>query len=97
MLGLWIAPEEFTTGHGETSRFWQTVFVELQKRGLQQPLIVASDLLAGLPEALSVVYPRAQHIPCVVHLMRASLRQVASTEQKTMAAELKTIYQEPSY
>jgi transposase-like protein len=97
VLGVWIAPSEFSSGHGETSRFWQTVFVELQKRGLHQPLIVASDLLAGLSDALSVVYPAAQHVPCVVHLMRASLRQVASTEQKQIAAELKPIYQAPSY
>jgi transposase-like protein len=97
VLGLWMAPTGFSDGHGETSRFWQTVFVELQKRGLQQALIVASDLLNGLPEALSVVYPHAQHVPCVVHLMRASLRQVASSEQKAIAAELKQIYQAPSY
>jgi transposase-like protein len=97
VLGVWIAPSEFSDGHGETSRFWQTIFVELQKRGLKQPLIVASDLLTGLPEALAAVYPRAQHVPCVVHLMRASLRQVASGEKKAIAAELKQIYQAPSY
>jgi putative transposase len=97
VLGLWIAPSEFTAGHGETSRFWATVFVELQKRGLKQPLLVASDLLEGLPEALAAVYPEAQHVPCVVHLMRASLRQVGYSERKAIATELKTIYQAPSY
>ncbi|MDB5033105.1 MAG: family transposase [Chlorobi bacterium] len=34
ILGIWIAPSDHTTGHGESAGFWQTVFVELQKRGI---------------------------------------------------------------
>lgn len=97
VLGVWIAPSEFSEGHGESARFWQTVFAELQKRGLKQLLIVSSDALSGMVEALAAVYPEAGHIPCVVHLMRASLSYVGSNDQKIVAADLKTIYQAPSY
>jgi transposase-like protein len=97
ILGIWIAPSAHSTGHGESASYWHTIFVELRQRGLQQVLIACSDALSGLDAALEAVYPEARHLPCVVHLMRSSLQQVSWTQRKSVAADLRRIYQAVSY
>jgi putative transposase len=97
ILGVWIAPSDHSTGHGESAAFWHTVLVELNKRGLKRILIACSDNLNGLSEALSVVFAATEHLPCVVHQMRSSLSYVSWTHRKTVARQLKTIYQAPTY
>ncbi|MDB5034030.1 MAG: transposase [Chlorobi bacterium] len=77
--------------------FWQTVFVELQKRGLKQMLIVCSDNLTGIDQALAVNYPSAEHLPCVVHQIRSSLQHVPWIHRAAVARVMKGIDQTPSY
>ncbi len=60
--GLWIGP---TTG--ESARFWLSVLSDLKSRGVADACIVCCDGLTGLPEAISVVWPRAIVQLCVVH------------------------------
>jgi putative transposase len=96
VLGIWTAPED-SGGHGERSTFWHEALHQLRNRGLQTVLLACSDDLAGLQSALSVVWPRAVVLPCVVHLMRSSLRYVPHTRRKEIARDLKTIYQAQSY
>ena len=97
ILGIWIAPSEHSSGHGESASFWQTVLIELEKRGCHRVLMVCSDGLTGLAEALASVYPTAHHIPCVVHQMRVSARSVPYQKRREVARHLKPIYQAPSY
>lgn len=97
ILGIWIAPSDHSSGHGESASFWQTVLIELEKRGCHRVLMVCSDGLTGLSEALASVYSAAHHIPCIVHQMRASLRTVPYQYRKEVARHLKPIYQAPSY
>lgn len=97
ILGIWIAPSGHSSGHGESASFWQTVLIELEKRGCHHVLMVCSDGLTGLAEALASVFPTAHHIPCVVHQMRVSLRHVPYVRRKEVARHLKPIYQAPSY
>jgi transposase-like protein len=95
VLGIWIAPTEDSIG--ESAGFWQTVLLELQQRGADEILIMTTDGLTGLEQAVSAVYPTAEHIPCVVHLMRSSLASVGAKAKREVAAALKQIYQAPSY
>lgn len=95
VLGLWIAPSEGSVG--ESAGFWQTVLLELQQRGVEEILIITTDGLTGLEQAVAAVYPRAEHIPCVVHLMRSSLASVGAKAKREIAGALKQIYQAPSY
>lgn len=97
ILGIWIAESTVNGVPGESASYWQSIFVELNNRGLKQALIVSSDGLSGLVEALESVYPRARHSPCVVHLVRASLRHVSYQERRPVTGALKRIYQAPSY
>lgn len=95
ILGLYMAPE----GHSpnESASFWHQVLVELEKRGVKDILILCADQLTGLEQAVSSVYPRARFQPCIVHVMRSSLRRVPWTDRKAVARELKRIYQAASY
>ena len=95
VLGIWIAPSEHSVG--ESASFWQTVLIELQQRGVDDILIITTDGLTGMEQAVSAVYPKAEHIPCVVHLMRNSLATVADKAKGEVAAALKRIYQAVSF
>ena len=89
VLGIWMQS-------GEGAKFWLGVFTELRNRGLRDPLIVCCDGLAGLPEAITTIWPDAMVQTCVVHLLRTSLRYVAYDRKKKLAAALKPIYTAPS-
>lgn len=55
-------------------------------------LIVCCDGLAGLPDAIRTVWPKAEVQTCVVHLIRSSMKYVSYGDRKTVAAALKPIY-----
>lgn len=97
VLGVWIAPSSHSSGHGESASFWLIVLEELRARGLNDALHITSDALSGLDVAIATVFPSAVHLPCVVHQMRQSLAPVTFAQRKAVAADLKRIYQAPSY
>lgn len=86
LLGLWISPSE-------GAKFWLGILNELYSRGVQDVFIVCVDGLSGFPEAIATVYPQAEIQPCIVHLVRNSLRYVSWKQRKAVANDLKTIYQ----
>ena len=94
MLGVWMAPQGETS---ESASFWHRALVEMRGRGMEDALIVCADGLTGLEEAVGAAYPRARFQPCVVHMVRASLRQVSYKERSAIAAGLRAIYKAPSY
>jgi putative transposase len=85
ILGIWI---ETTEG----AKFWMKVFNDLKTRGCQDILIAVMDGLAGIEDALAVVYPAATLQTCIVHLIRNSLSYAAWRDRKALAAALKPIY-----
>ncbi|MDB5033106.1 MAG: transposase [Chlorobi bacterium] len=60
-------------------------------------LIVCSDNLTGIDQALAASYPSTQHLPCIVHQIRSSLRHVPWAQRAAVARAIKGIYQAPSY
>ncbi len=86
VLGLWLA-------ENEGAKFWLAVLTELRQRGVQDIYIASMDGLKGLPEAVNAVFPKTLTQLCIVHLVRASLRYVGSTDSKAVVAALKAIYQ----
>ena len=86
LLGMWISEKE-------GSKFWLSVLTELQNRGVQDILIACVDGLKGFPEAINSAFPQAKIQLCIVHMVRNSLRYVASKDYKSVASELKTVYQ----
>lgn len=97
VVGVWNAPADYTEGAGESSAFWYEAMQELKSRGMEDVLLVAIDGLAGLADAVTNVWPRAEIYPCVVHLMRQALKRVPQSRRRAVAASIKPIYQAPSY
>jgi len=86
VLGLWLA-------ENEGAKFWLAVLTELRQRGVTDIYVASMDGLKGLPEAVSAVFPKTLTQLCIVHLVRASLRYVGSTDRKAVVEALKAIYQ----
>lgn len=85
ILGIWV---ESTEG----AKFWMKVFNDLKTRGCHDILIAVTDGLAGMSEALEVVYPATTLQTCIVHLIRRSLAYGSHKDRKELAAALKPIY-----
>lgn len=89
VLGLWL-------DEAESASFWLSVFNELKGRGVQDILIAVTDGLKGMTEALEAAFPCVMHQTCIVHLIRNSLKFVASKDYKAVTSALKAIYRAAS-
>ncbi|WP_245601609.1 IS256 family transposase [Hamadaea tsunoensis] len=90
VLGMWVG-----TG-GEGAKQWQVYLTELRNRGVADVLIVCSDGLKGLGEAIESAWPLATHQTCVVHLVRNSLRYSNRRDWQAVTTGLRTIYTAPT-
>lgn len=90
VLGVWIG-----TG-GEGAKQWLANLTELKNRGVQDVFLVCSDGLKGIGEAIEMVWPRATHQTCVVHLVRASLRYSNRKDWQAITPMLRDIYTAPT-
>jgi putative transposase len=89
VLGIWVQSTE-------GAKFWLGVLTELRNRGVRDVLIACCDGLDGLPEAIETVWPNTVVQTCVVHLIRASMRYVASDDRKSAAVLLRRVYTAPT-
>jgi transposase-like protein len=86
VLGLWVY-------QSESAAFWLEVLNDLKTRGVEDILIVASDNLKGLTDAISSIFPLAITQICIVHQIRNSLKHVSWKDRKSLLGDLKKIYQ----
>jgi putative transposase len=86
LLGLWLSETE-------GAKFWLSCLTDLKSRGLNDIFVACVDGLSGFTEAIRAAYPHTKVQLCIVHLVRAALRYVSTTDSKSVAADLKTIYQ----
>lgn len=89
VLGFWAC-------ESEGAKFWLAVLNDLKNRGVRDILIACVDGLKGFPEAIQSVFPQTEVQLCIVHLIRSSTRQVAYSDMKEVAADLKPIYTAPN-
>ena len=85
ILGIWI-------GENESSKFWLGVLNELKDRGVEDILIMCSDNLTGIKQAIEAAYPKTIQQRCIVHMIRNSVKFVSYKDLKTFCNDLKTIY-----
>jgi len=85
VLGIWI-------GENESAKFWLGVLNDLKQRGVKDLLIVCSDGLKGLKEAILAAYPNAIQQRCIIHLIRNSTRFVSYKDLKEYCNDLKAVY-----
>ena len=86
VLGIWI-------GENESAKFWLGTFNDLKNRGVEDILIMCSDGLTGIKEAISAAYPNTMQQRCIVHLIRNSVKFVSYKHLKEFCTDLKTVYQ----
>jgi transposase-like protein len=55
--------------------------------------VACIDGLSGFAEAIHAAYPQTAVQLCIVHLVRAALRYVSTEDSKSVARDLKKIYQ----
>ena len=68
------------------------MFNDLKSRGVKDILILCSDELIGMKEAITTAYPKTVQQRCIVHMIRNSVRFVSYKELKPFCEDLKTIY-----
>jgi transposase-like protein len=89
LLGLWVAETE-------GANFWLNIFTELKNRGVEDILITCVDGLKGFPDAIHTVFPKAEVQLCIIHLIRNTLKYVASKDQKLFMKDLRKVYTAPT-
>lgn len=85
ILGIWI-------GDNEGARFWLSVFTELKQRGVADILITCIDGIKGVPDAIRSLFPKTEVQLCIVHMIRNSMKHVASSRLKEFLQDLKLVY-----
>lgn len=85
ILGIWI-------GENESAKFWLGVLNELKQRGVQDILIMCSDNLTGIKQAIETAYPKTIQQRCIVHMIRNTVKFVSYKDKKEFCNDLKTIY-----
>jgi transposase-like protein len=82
-------------GEIESAKFWLSVFNSLKNRGVNDILVICSDGLSGIKEAISAAFPMADNQRCIVHMVRNTLQYVSYKHRKEFAGDLKEIYHAP--
>lgn len=85
ILGIWV-------GENESAKFWLGVLNDLKNRGVKDILIICSDGLTGIKEAISAAYPNTVQQRCIVHMIRNSVKFISYKDLKVFCEDLKTIY-----
>ena len=85
ILGMWI-------GENESAKFWLGVLNDLKQRGVKDILILCSDGLTGIKEAITAAYPKTIQQRCIVHIIRNSVKFIYYKDKKEFCNDLKTIY-----
>ena len=79
-------------GENESSKYWLSVLNSLKNRGVQDILILCSDGLTGMKDAIATAFPMTEQQRCIVHMVRNTLK---NKDMKAFAKDLKTIYTSP--
>lgn len=89
ILGIWI-------GENESAKYWLGVLNELKRRGVKDILIMCSDNLTGIKEAINTAFPNTIQQRCIVHMIRNSVKYVNYKDLKEFTKDLRQIYTSPN-
>lgn len=79
-------------GENESAKMWLSILNDLKNRGVQDILILCSDGLTGIKDAINTAYPSTAYQRCIVHQIRNSLKYVKHESKKELARDLKRVY-----
>ena len=83
-------------GTKEDTESCRAFFQDLKRRGLTDPLLVATDGAPGLIRAVEDCFPRSARARCLAHRMRNLLSKVPEGEWPEFREKAKAAYQAPS-
>lgn len=81
-----------TVGENESSKYWLGVLNSLKNRGIRDILILCSDGLTGIKDAITAAFPMTEQQRCIVHMVRNTLKYAANKDMKAFAKDLRGIY-----
>ena len=79
-----------TTVENESSKFWLGVLNDLKQRGVKDILIMCSDNLTGIKEAINAAFPNTIQQRCIVHMIRNSVKFVSYKDLRIFCNDLKS-------
>ncbi len=82
----------------EGAKLWLQVLTEIRNREVEEHLYrgVDNGSRKVFPEAIELMYPKAQVQLCIVHMVRHSLNYVSWKQRRAVAADLRSIYTAPT-
>lgn len=80
----------------EKASSWMAILDDLRQRGVKDIFFLCSDNLKGLEQAIEAIFPKFIRQICIVHQIRNSLKYVSFKDRKSMASDIKAIYQSSS-
>ena len=83
-------------GTKEDTESCRAFFQDLKRRGLRDPLLVATDGAPGLIRAVEECFPRSERGRCLAHRMRNLQSKVPDAEWPEFRERVKASYQAPS-
>jgi putative transposase len=83
----------FYMNQTESAKYWLQVFEQLKMRGVKDILIMSSDNLTGIKEAIAAAFPDCLHQLCIVHQVRNSVKYLPYKDYRPFIADLKKVYQ----
>lgn len=78
----------------ESAAHYEEMLANLKERGLNNILLVVTDGLVGMREAVARQFPKAKYQKCWVHIARTVASIVRKAARKEALADLKTVYQQ---
>ena len=72
-------------GENESAKYWLGVLNELKNRGVKDILVICTNGLSGMKEAVAAAYPQTELQRCIVHQVRNTLKYVANKDMKAFA------------
>lgn len=79
-------------GENESAKMWLSILNDLKNRGVQDILILCSDGLTGIKDAINTAYPNTAYQRCIVHQIRNSLKYVKHDNKRELATDLRRVY-----
>ena len=61
----------------ETAKFWLSVLTDLKSRGVKDILIICSDGISGIKQAIKSAYLGTMQQRCIVNLIRNSCKYLS--------------------
>ena len=71
-------------GESENTKYWLNILNELKIRGVKDILIMCSDGLKGLPEAINSDFPRTEFQRCFVYMIRNTMNYISYKDRKEL-------------